>query len=64
MQQCLLELADVNTIRDVKKFGIAVMDRFSRIEIDESKDPLRVGLIGEVSVLRDELEDVPVVVEN
>ena len=53
MDQCLNELAEINDKRTIKLYHKAIAGRFSKVEIDQNRDPLRIGLIGEVSVLRD-----------
>lgn len=53
MERCLRELAALDTRKAVRRFHQQVSGRFSAIAIDEDGDPLRIGLIGEVSLLRD-----------
>lgn len=53
MERCLRELAGIHTKKEVRLFRKTVTTRFSAIAIDKNRDPLRVGLIGEVSLLRD-----------
>lgn len=53
MEQCLRELSEINTKKAVKQFHKEVYQRFARIAIDKTRNPLRIGLIGEVSLLRD-----------
>ncbi|MFW5936746.1 MAG: hypothetical protein ACOCS6_01690 [Desulfosalsimonas sp.] len=53
MEQCLRELSEINTRKAVKRFHADVPRRFAQIPIDKTRKPLRIGLIGEVSLLRD-----------
>lgn len=53
MEQCLRELSEINTKKAVQQFHKEVSHRFARIAIDKGREPLRIGLIGEVSLLRD-----------
>lgn len=53
MEDCLRELAALNTKAEVRQYHRTIAARFSAIATDAAKQPLRVGLIGEVSVLRD-----------
>jgi hypothetical protein len=55
MDACLLELAEIKTRKEMKTCRAALQQRLDRIEIDETRNPLRIGLIGEVAVLRDKL---------
>jgi len=55
MDACLSELAALETKKDVQRFHRAIPARYAAIAIDASFTPLRIGLIGEVSVLRDRL---------
>jgi predicted nucleotide-binding protein (sugar kinase/HSP70/actin superfamily) len=53
MDLCLRELACINTKKEVQCFHKEAPGRFARIASDKSREPLRIGLIGEVSLLRD-----------
>jgi predicted nucleotide-binding protein (sugar kinase/HSP70/actin superfamily) len=53
MRKSLQELSDTNVKREVKKLHKAFAERFALIPQNQEMQPLRVGLIGEVSVLRD-----------
>lgn len=53
MEQCLRELSEINTKKGVRLFHKEIDKRFETIETDSSREPLRIGLIGEVSLLRD-----------
>lgn len=53
MNNCLKELNQLKQGKLIKTFHKEVNRRFSCIEIDKCKKPIKVGLIGEVSVLRD-----------
>lgn len=55
MERCLAELAQIDTKREVKLYHQSLKALFADIELDQQRDPLRIGLIGEVSVLRDKL---------
>ena len=52
-EHCLSELCGIDTKKRVQVFHKTVRERFKAIAIDKNRDPLRVGLIGEVSLLRD-----------
>jgi len=53
MERCLRELSEINTKKAVRRFHKEMHKRFETIQIDKSRAPLRIGLIGEVSLLRD-----------
>jgi len=53
MELCLRELCHINTKKAVQCFHKEAPGRFARIAIDKGREPLRIGLIGEVSLLRD-----------
>lgn len=53
MEWCLRELSEINTKKEVRLFRKEAPQRFARIAIDKGREPLRIGLIGEVSLLRD-----------
>ncbi|HDQ03637.1 MAG TPA: hypothetical protein ENN23_03575 [Deltaproteobacteria bacterium] len=53
MEQCLRELSEINNKKEVQLFHKDVPGRFARIAVNKSREPLRVGLVGEVSLLRD-----------
>ena len=53
MERCLQELSEINSKKTVRLFHKDVRKRFEAISIDKSREPLRIGLIGEVSLLRD-----------
>ena len=55
MDTCLAELAALDTKREVQLFHKSVGARFAAVPVDPSREPLHIGLIGEVSVLRDKL---------
>ncbi|MBN2344463.1 MAG: hypothetical protein JXX29_06335 [Deltaproteobacteria bacterium] len=55
MERCLRELAGINTPKEVKRYHREIAARFQQIEIRQDVRPLKIGLIGEVSVLRDKL---------
>jgi len=55
MTSCLRELDGINTKKQVGSYKQTILGRFGEIPIDDSVDPVRIGLIGEVSVLRDKL---------
>jgi predicted nucleotide-binding protein (sugar kinase/HSP70/actin superfamily) len=51
---CFGELERADTIREVRLLRERVRDRFGRLgQKDTNQDPLRIGLIGEISLLRD-----------
>lgn len=53
MERCLRELFEINTKKDVRLFEQEVRRRFDAVAINAKLKPLRIGLIGEVSLLRD-----------
>jgi len=53
MNKLLLELSEPSTMADTKAIRKKVPGRFSEILIDQDKKPLKVGLVGEISFLRD-----------
>lgn len=52
-EHCLSELSGIKTKKEVQVFHKTVRERFKTVAIDKNRSPLRVGLIGEVSLLRD-----------
>lgn len=52
-RQCLADLSAANNAREVRALHRDFAARFARIERRSDVRPLRVGLVGEVSVLRD-----------
>lgn len=66
MNACLAELDAARTPEQTQAVGASLAERFGAIEIDDDRDVLRVGLIGEVSVLRDRTlnQDVEEVLGN
>lgn len=55
MNQCLEQLAAINQKKEVLRYHKSLSERFKKIEIHPSYEPLKIGIIGEVSVLRDKL---------
>ncbi|MDR1625207.1 MAG: hypothetical protein LBT33_01585 [Spirochaetia bacterium] len=53
MRGCLETLAKTNIRRDVKKLKQEFVRVFAGVPLDPKRIPLRIGLVGEVSVLRD-----------
>jgi predicted nucleotide-binding protein (sugar kinase/HSP70/actin superfamily) len=53
LEQCLRELSEIKNKTGVKCFHKELHRRFASIAIDKNRKPLRIGLIGEVSLLRD-----------
>ena len=53
VKKCLTILADSNTFREVKKLKTEFLSMFTAIPQSTNLHPLKVGMIGEVSVLRD-----------
>ena len=51
--QLLDELHAARTSRQTRALARALEDRFDAIEIDEDRRPLKIGLVGEISILRD-----------
>jgi len=53
MERCLRELSEIKTKKEALLFHKDVPKRFAVIAVDKKRAPLRIGLIGEVSLLRD-----------
>lgn len=53
MNKLLLELSESRTMADTRAIRKKVPGCFAEIPVDEEKKPLKVGLVGEVSFLRD-----------
>ncbi len=53
METCLRELSHIATKREVQLFHQDLSRRFNLIALDKNREPLQVGLVGEVSLLRD-----------
>ena len=53
VKDCLAVLADTNTCREVKKLKAEFLSKFETLPQNHNFSPLKVGMIGEVSVLRD-----------
>jgi predicted nucleotide-binding protein (sugar kinase/HSP70/actin superfamily) len=53
LRDCLAVLGETNTRREVKKLGGEFVRRFAGVTRKRESPDLRIGLIGEVSVLRD-----------
>ena len=53
MYECLHELNVSKTSKETLALSRTIPARFSAIPVDKGRNPLKVGLIGEVSVLRD-----------
>jgi predicted nucleotide-binding protein (sugar kinase/HSP70/actin superfamily) len=52
-EQLLKELSQVRVLKEIRKVRRSIDKRFNAIAVDETRKPLRIGLIGEASVLRD-----------
>ena len=53
MNRCLDALRAARTSAEIREVRRAIPDLFARVEIDPDRKPLRVGLLGEATVLRD-----------
>lgn len=53
MNQCLKDLEEARNVREIKTVKRSIPERFAGVELDRECDPLRVGLLGEATVLRD-----------
>jgi len=53
MNACLKDLTRARTVCEILKVKRGVAQRFQAIPTDEGRKPLKVGLVGETSVLRD-----------
>jgi len=49
----LKELSEAKKLRQIRKIKKSIAGRFNAIAIDKTRNPLKVGLVGEASVLRD-----------
>lgn len=52
MDACLRDLDTARTVREIRAFRRQLDRRFATIEIDAGRVPLKVGLVGEATVLR------------
>lgn len=53
MDACLKDLDEARTVKAIRAVSRAVPARFREIAVHEESRPLRVGLLGEASILRD-----------
>jgi len=53
MERCLQELSEIHTTPAVRRFHQEIPRRFEAIAVDAHREALRIGLVGEVSLLRD-----------
>ena len=53
LRKAFLELEGIKELKELSKFKKKVFKSFSGIEIDKDKNPLRVGLIGEIYTVSD-----------
>ena len=53
MNELLGELHASRTSRDTRRLAGELDERFAAVEIDPDRRPLKIGLIGEISILRD-----------
>jgi len=53
MDRCLMELNEQTRWEEVRAFRRELGNRFAAVPVDRGRVPLQVGLVGEVSVLRD-----------
>jgi len=53
MHACLNDLDHARTVREIQLFRKSVKARFDAIAVDRARVPLRIGLLGEATVLRD-----------
>lgn len=51
MEQAVDEMNNAQKCGEVREVGRSYLRKFEKIEIDESKDPLKVGIIGEIYVV-------------
>lgn len=47
------ELSEAKKLRQIKKINKTITDQFNAIAVDTTRNPLKIGLVGEASVLRD-----------
>ncbi|MBN2399235.1 MAG: hypothetical protein JXI33_02725 [Candidatus Aminicenantes bacterium] len=52
-KQTLQQLDKLTAVRDIRKFRKTIHERFAVVPIDATRPVLRIGLLGECSVLRD-----------
>lgn len=53
MKACLKELDQARTLPQIRAFRRAIPERFQHIAVDPGRRPLKIGLVGEATVLRD-----------
>lgn len=53
MNACLKELEDAKTVREIRALRKAIPERFRTIPVEDGREPLKVALVGEATVLRD-----------
>ena len=51
--QLLKDISEAKELRQIRKIKKSISSRFKSISIDETRKPLKIGLVGEASVLRD-----------
>jgi predicted nucleotide-binding protein (sugar kinase/HSP70/actin superfamily) len=52
-KEALKELDEFTAVRDIRKFRKIIRERFAAVQVDATRPVLRIGLLGECSVLRD-----------
>ncbi len=53
LEECLRELDQARTVKEIQTIKKRIPKRFAEIPVDKQKRPLKIGLLGESSVLRD-----------
>jgi predicted nucleotide-binding protein (sugar kinase/HSP70/actin superfamily) len=53
MNACLKDLDRSRTVREIRRFRKGISARFREIRVDADRVPLKVGLLGEATILRD-----------
>jgi predicted nucleotide-binding protein (sugar kinase/HSP70/actin superfamily) len=53
MHGCLKELEEAKTVQEIRVLRRAISGRFRAIPVEEGREPLKVALVGEATVLRD-----------
>ncbi len=53
MKECLSDLENARTVSDIRRVKKSIPERFAAVDTDPEREPLKVGLLGEATVLRD-----------
>ncbi|MHA1292520.1 MAG: acyl-CoA dehydratase activase-related protein [Promethearchaeota archaeon] len=50
IRDLLVKLDETNNLQELRKFRTVIKDEFNKIDVDKSRNPLKVGLSGEIHV--------------